>query len=455
MDYVRIGGVCLLLMVIAAALPVNVLAQTPQTSANGAAPIISQSLLSESKAQGETISAETLAKRNSGLKPLGTKSSSKASGVQTSGQSQTPISTSQAAAATVTATTSTESSSTATQTQSGSQSASVPAKTSSSTAAAASVTPVQTAQETGAGESSSGSAAGSQNVAIASTTVTPPDNVSPGTVVSNNVTSGNSTASENVSQNGTELQLPPENASENATENSEATSKEPEAGTDRIWREGVNPRGTYTWTPQSFSGFFYDLKNDVGTERLTIDLPSSGRSIDSGGLTYSTKAQDTDFQFGDWYRTEFARGNFAPWDPANPDLAILLEMVRQADRPLFGPPPGEVLDPIPWVDIRQAMLDSIPDLLSYLDGDERNVVLTFARIWTTLATGVTRSKDGAADWALPLLPPEHRAVLRYARANYLDGAPEEWGDLLPRVRPFVDCVIDKIETTATREPSSE
>ena len=307
MDYVRIGGVCLLLMVIAAALPVNVLAQTPQTSANGAAPIISQSLLSESKAQGETISAETLAKRNSGLKPLGTKSSNKASGVQTSAQAQTPISTSPAAAATVTATPSTVSSattgsSTATQTQSSSQAASVPAATSSSTAAAASVTPVQIAQDTGASQSSSGSAAGSQNVAIARTTVTPPDNVSPGTVVSNNVTTGNSTASENLSQNGTALQLPPENASENATEkqSSEATPEETEAGTDRIWREGVNPRGSYTWTPQTFSGFFYDLKNNVGTERLTIDLPSSGRSIDSNGLAYSTKAQDTDFQFGDW-----------------------------------------------------------------------------------------------------------------------------------------------------------
>jgi streptomycin 3"-adenylyltransferase len=159
-----------------------------------------------------------------------------------------------------------------------------------------------------------------------------------------------------------------------------------------------------------------------------------------------------DFQFGDWYRPEFAKGNFAPWDPANPDLAILLEMVRQADRPLFGPSPAEVLDPIPWADIRQAMLDSIPDLLSYLDGDERNVVLTFVRIWTTLATGVIRSKDGAADWALPLLPPEHRGVLRFARANYLDGAPEEWGDLLPRVRPFVDCVIGEIETAATHNP---
>ena len=305
MDYVRIGGVCLLLMVIAAALPVNVLAQTPQTSANGAAPIISQSLLSESKAQGETISAETLAKRNSGLKPLGTKSSSKASGVQTSGQSQTPISTSPAATATVTATPSTVSSattgsSTATQTQSNSEAASVPAETSSATAAAASVTPVQTAQETGASQSSSGSKAGSQNVAIASTTVTPPDNVSLGTVVSNNVTASNTPTSGNVSPN--EYSSSPENASENATEtqSSEATPEETEAGTDRIWREGVNPRGLYTWTPQSFSGFFYDLKNDVGTERLTIDLPSSGRSIDSGGLTYSTKAQDTDFQFGDW-----------------------------------------------------------------------------------------------------------------------------------------------------------
>ena len=159
-----------------------------------------------------------------------------------------------------------------------------------------------------------------------------------------------------------------------------------------------------------------------------------------------------EFQFGDWYRPEFAKGNFAPWNQANPDVAIVLEVVRQANRPVFGPPPTAVLDPIPWEDLRQAMLDSIPDLLSYLVGDERNVVLTFVRIWTTLASGVIRSKDGAADRALPLLPPEHRAVLRYARDNYLDGAPEEWGDLLPQVRPFVDHVISEIETAARHNP---
>ena len=120
-------------------------------------------------------------------------------------------------------------------------------------------------------------------------------------------------------------------------------------------------------------------------------------------------------------------------------------MAFQANHPLFGPPPAEVLDPIPPSDVRRAMLDSIPALLSYLDGDERNVVLTFVRIWMTLATGVIGSKDAAADWALLVLPPEHRPVLAHARAIYLGETREEWGDLLPRVRPHVDHVIGEIQ----------
>ena len=55
-----------------------------------------------------------------------------------------------------------------------------------------------------------------------------------------------------------------------------------------------------------------------------------------------------------------------------------------------------------------------------------------------------RSKDAAADWALPLLPEEHRAVLAHARDIYLGKEPEEWGDLLPRVRPHADHVIGEI-----------
>jgi predicted nucleotidyltransferase len=152
-----------------------------------------------------------------------------------------------------------------------------------------------------------------------------------------------------------------------------------------------------------------------------------------------------DFQYGDWWRREFERGDVTPWESPNPDLTLQLEMAHQADHPLFGPPPAEVLDPIPPADVRRAMLDGIPALLSDLDGDERNVVLTIARIWMSLATGMIRSKDAAADWALPLLPPEHRPVLAHARAIYRGQAAEEWGDLLARVRPLVDHVIGEIE----------
>jgi predicted nucleotidyltransferase len=155
-----------------------------------------------------------------------------------------------------------------------------------------------------------------------------------------------------------------------------------------------------------------------------------------------------DFQFGDWHRAAFARGDWSPWDPSNPDLAVILAVVAQSGRPLLGPPLREVIGEVPWADVRQAMVDSIPDLRSYLAGDERNVVLTFVRIWVTMATGVFHPKDAAADWALPRLPVEHRAVLEYARDNYLAGDPEAWGDLLPRVGPFVDHVVREISALA-------
>jgi len=200
---------------------------------------------------------------------------------------------------------------------------------------------------------------------------------------------------------------------------------------------------------------------DERRELIGLLMPISGRGDPTGrsrsiGLEVVVQADvrpwiyppRLELQYGDWWRDEFERGNFSPWESPNPDLALLLEVVLQADHPLFGPPPSEVLDPIPSGDLRRAMLDSIPALLSYLDGDERNVVLTFARIWTTLATGLIRSKDAAADWALPLLPPEHRPVLALARDIYLGEAPEAWGDLLPQVRPHVDHVIGEIRRVA-------
>lgn len=197
---------------------------------------------------------------------------------------------------------------------------------------------------------------------------------------------------------------------------------------------------------------------------ITGLLPISGRGDPSGrarSLELTIVAQSdvvpwcyparVDLLYGDWFRAEFERGDFEPWDRVNPDLAIVLAMVLRADRPLVGPPPSAVLAPVPWADIRRALLDSIPDLRSNLDGDERNVVLTFVRIWATLATGGFTTKDRAADWAVPKLPAEHRPVLERARELYLEGIrAEDWGDLRPRISPFVDHVVAEIEETAAR-----
>ena len=118
-----------------------------------------------------------------------------------------------------------------------------------------------------------------------------------------------------------------------------------------------------------------------------------------------------DFQYGEWLREEFEGGDLEPWSTTNPDLASLVTMVLLADRPLLGPPPAELLDPVPRSDYVKAIA-GIESLLDELESDTRNVILTLARIFSSLATGMVRSKDEAADWVLARLPEEHRAPAR-------------------------------------------
>jgi predicted nucleotidyltransferase len=151
-----------------------------------------------------------------------------------------------------------------------------------------------------------------------------------------------------------------------------------------------------------------------------------------------------DFQHGDWWRPEYEAGDLAPWTTPNPDLATVLTMVREADRPAFGPAASEAFDPVPRADLDRAVVEAIPGLLEDLEQDTANVVLTFARIWTTLATGRIRPKDVAAAWALRRLPEGHRPVLERARDVYLGDHADTWDDLTPRIRPHVDRVLCEI-----------
>jgi predicted nucleotidyltransferase len=162
-----------------------------------------------------------------------------------------------------------------------------------------------------------------------------------------------------------------------------------------------------------------------------------------------------DLQYGEWLRREFEQGNVEPWPTTtNPDLASLITMVLLADRPLQGPPPSELVDPVPRNDYVSAMVGGLGALLDELESDTRNVVLTLARIWSTVATDVIRSKDDAADWALARLPDRHRAVLKRARAIYRGDEEERWDDLRAHVRAHAEYVVGEIERLTPRRSRS-
>jgi predicted nucleotidyltransferase len=152
-----------------------------------------------------------------------------------------------------------------------------------------------------------------------------------------------------------------------------------------------------------------------------------------------------DFMYGDWLRTEFERGEIPAGPRPNPDLAVLITIVLLDGRALFGAPAVDVFDPIPRADLERALIDVIPGLLAELEPDTRNVILTLARIWTTLVTGEILPKDAAADWAMARLPDEHRAVLARARAIYVGEEPERWDDLQLFVRPHAEYVVREIQ----------
>ena len=163
-------------------------------------------------------------------------------------------------------------------------------------------------------------------------------------------------------------------------------------------------------------------------------------------------APTCDFLYGEWLRAEYEAGQVPRPEPM-PDLALSISMTPAGDHPLTGPRPARVLAPVPPADLVRASLAGIPGLLDNVAGDTRNVLLTFARIWTTLATGRIASKDDAADWALAHLPPEHRPVLAHARHLYLDChySEESWSDeLQAQVRPHVDLVLAEIDRLRTR-----
>ncbi len=151
-----------------------------------------------------------------------------------------------------------------------------------------------------------------------------------------------------------------------------------------------------------------------------------------------------EYLYGEWLRDGFEAG-LTPAPAPCPDLAPLLTMARAADVSLYGPRPAELFDPVPETDLRTAIAAGVPDLLADLDGDTRNVLLTLARILTTLRTGRILSKDEAAAAVLPSLPAALRPPLEAARAQYLAGEYGSWAESLPAARAHAEYVAARIK----------
>ena len=125
-----------------------------------------------------------------------------------------------------------------------------------------------------------------------------------------------------------------------------------------------------------------------------------------------------EYLYGEWLRAEIEAGEL-PMPHESTDLVILLRQSERHSLRLYGRELSELADPITDSDIKAAMRGELPKLAGYLRGDERNVLLTYCRMWYTLDAGEIVSKDEAASWVLAKLEPDLRRPIEVARLAYL------------------------------------
>lgn len=152
-----------------------------------------------------------------------------------------------------------------------------------------------------------------------------------------------------------------------------------------------------------------------------------------------------DFMYGDWMRTDFEAGIIEPWESKeHPNLALVITQLLLSHKVLIGPSPIQLLPSVPYMDFIHATTAEISSLIRDIDWDTRNVLLTYARVWSTLCTDEIRSKKAAALWALEKLPLEYKPVLERAIVA-MDGV-DKWEDIKEKITPTAEFFISKINT---------
>ncbi|QPC41965.1 DUF4111 domain-containing protein [Kaustia mangrovi] len=167
---------------------------------------------------------------------------------------------------------------------------------------------------------------------------------------------------------------------------------------------------------------------------MTISKPPGGSDgprplelvvFNRNDLAAPTYPLRSEFVYGEWLRGAFEAGE-VPEPGTDPEMTVLLAQARRTARTLTGPEVTELLPVVPQADLNRAMADALPGLLETLEGDERNVLLTLARMWHTAETGEIVPKDVAAEWAVCRLPAGPASLIGHARKVYLGMAKDDW-----------------------------
>lgn len=156
-----------------------------------------------------------------------------------------------------------------------------------------------------------------------------------------------------------------------------------------------------------------------------------------------------DFLYGDWMRKDFEAGNVEPWPSKKlPNLALVITQLLLSNKILFGPPPNQLLDNVPYKDFISASTKEIDSLINDIDWDTRNVLLTLARIWSTVNTDTIRSKIDAATWVIEKLPLNYKPVLKRAKDILLGKIEEDWKDIKKLIKPCANFMIGQIKKSS-------
>lgn len=134
-----------------------------------------------------------------------------------------------------------------------------------------------------------------------------------------------------------------------------------------------------------------------------------------------------DFVYGEWLCDNFDAGEVSSLNN-DPEYTLVLAQAYNEAFALYGPEAQTLLTQITSEHVKAAMRNLLPTLVEGLHGDERNVLLTLARMLYTATTDQFTSKDYAAFWAMALLSEHTADVLSYARSAYLGEAIDDWSE---------------------------